>query len=277
MTFEAYELSDEQGAPAYLYEFTRQATKYLYSGTGDNVTVGGATYLALAITNNGFTKSGSAQTDALSIDLDIDSQLSRLVNQFPPSDSIGVRIRKVHINPETGEVSDAPLIWVGTIVGYRRKNAATRTLTCNSISVALTRGSLRLTYQKNCPHMLYDSQCRVNKEAFAVPVAALTVVSGTHIFAPETLTKDEGWFDGGFIEWEVQPNVYERRGLEMSDGQMIRIFGTTAGMVDGMQATLYPGCSRTIQVCNDKFANKDNYGGFPHLPGRSPFDGNPVF
>jgi hypothetical protein len=44
-----------------------------------------------------------------------------------------------------------------------------------------------------------------------------------------------------------------------------------------MIVAAYPGCPRTIAVCDARFANHLRYGGVPHLPGKSPFDGDPVF
>ena len=44
----------------------------------------------------------------------------------------------------------------------------------------------------------------------------------------------------------------------------------------GSEITLYPSCDRTTTGCN-LFDNLPNYGGFPHLPGKSPFDGSQVF
>jgi hypothetical protein len=39
----------------------------------------------------------------------------------------------------------------------------------------------------------------------------------------------------------------------------------------------YPGCRQTFSDCSDYFNNGDNYGGDLWLPGRNPYDGNPVW
>lgn len=277
MTYDDYENSNQEGAPIFLYEFIRQTTTYRYASCDKDITIGGATYVRVAVKNSGFSKSGNVSTDTLQVEIDIDSAIARLFSLYPPSDSVTLRVRKLHRNPDTGEVTAAPVIWAGTVTGHQRKNSATRVLLCNTVFADLRRGSLRLTWQRNCPHMLYDGQCKVNKEMYRVNVASVNVIDGVRIGAPEIEAFENGYFDGGFIEWEIQAGVTERRGIEATEFPLLVIFGTTSGMSGGMSARIYPGCARTINVCNDKFNNVPNYGGIPHLPGRSPFDGNPVF
>jgi hypothetical protein len=53
--------------------------------------------------------------------------------------------------------------------------------------------------------------------------------------------------------------------------------GLPTQMEVGNTISAFPGCRRTIDDCVNKFNNLDNFGGFPHSPGRNPFDGQPVF
>lgn len=56
----------------------------------------------------------------------------------------------------------------------------------------------------------------------------------------------------------------------------IQAFGDTSEIHPGMIIAVYPGCQRTMVAC-ETFSNLDNYGGFPSMPGKSPFDGTPFF
>ena len=67
-----------------------------------------------------------------------------------------------------------------------------------------------------------------------------------------------------------------RRGIESQNGNNFQVLGSTDGLEVGTAVTLYPGCPRNTTACK-LFNNLPNYGGFPHLPGKSPFDGSPVF
>ena len=55
------------------------------------------------------------------------------------------------------------------------------------------------------------------------------------------------------------------------------LLGGSYSLLVGTSVYGYIGCQRTAQYCNDVVGNLDNYGGFEQMPGRSPFDGNPVF
>jgi len=39
----------------------------------------------------------------------------------------------------------------------------------------------------------------------------------------------------------------------------------------------FPGCDKSIGICQAKFNNHQNYGGFPHTPTKNPFDGTPIY
>jgi uncharacterized phage protein (TIGR02218 family) len=277
MDFDTEELSTEDGRPVFLWEFQRQNVFYRYTNMDAPITVAGVDFEAVPISDNGFTKSGEADGDTYEVTLPNTTGIALLFNGTPPTDAISVRVRQVHRDPSSGELSNAPILWVGTISGYRNTDMNMRTILCDTLSITFSRGGLRLSYGSQCPHMLYDSQCRVNKEAYRVPVANITVVNGRQLSAPEVLAHDPGWFDGGFIEWILPNGVIERRGLEASLGNVLDVFGTTDNIIHLQPAVLYPGCNRTMGQCIDKFENVLNFGGFPYLPGKSPFDGTPVF
>lgn len=85
-------------------------------------------------------------------------------------------------------------------------------------------------------------------------------------------------FAGGFIEWESEPGVLERTGIEdASVPGAVSVFGSTRGMENGSNFVAYPGCDRTALVCDVRFANLLNFGGVNHLQGKSPFSFSPVF
>lgn len=80
---------------------------------------------------------------------------------------------------------------------------------------------------------------------------------------------------GGFVLWYVDGEP-ERRGIKSSGENVLGLLAGTAGLSAGETVWVYPGCPGTISVCQ-QFENTDNYGGILHLPGKSPFDGNPIF
>jgi uncharacterized phage protein (TIGR02218 family) len=100
---------------------------------------------------------------------------------------------------------------------------------------------------------------------------------GSIVTASEFASFADGWFTGGFIEFVTPQGFLETRMINRHLGASIRLLTPVLGMLAGDPVVAYPGCRRTVRDCIDKFNNYENYGGFPHIPGRSPYDGNPVF
>ncbi len=123
---------------------------------------------------------------------------------------------------------------------------------------------------------MYDTDCTVDPTAFRVEATLLTITGAT----VESATfdgYDDGYFDGGYVEWDIGGGEQERRGIETHVGSVLTLLGGTDGIATGLAVRTYPGCDGTDTTCNDKFDNIENSGGHPHLQGSSPFDGNPVF
>ena len=45
-----------------------------------------------------------------------------------------------------------------------------------------------------------------------------------------------------------------------------------APLTPGETVSLYPGCDHTLQTCHGRFNNAENFGGFPWIPRRNPFN-----
>lgn len=271
MAFNNIEISNDDGKPIALYEFARVGKVWRYTTADQNIIFGNVTYLAVPGSDNGITQSGDSDTDTLQITLPYDADVCKQYERTPTSDEVRVIIRRMHF-----EDDEAPVIWVGSVTGYSRPDIVSRVFSCNTLSISFTMGGLRLAWGRNCPHMLYDRNCTIDKALFAVPTTAviadaqtLTIVDGANF--------PDDYFSGGFAEWEIEPGVFERRGITSHLATQFILFGTSDWFTSGGNIVLYPGCNRIIQTCNDKFNNLPNYGGFANLPGKSPFDGNPVF
>jgi hypothetical protein len=130
-----------------------------------------------------------------------------------------------------------------------------------------------------CPHVLYGVGCNNDdsnpKSAHAYPYE-IDDVTGTNFTVVGYTAPVEGTFSGGFVEWTREDGSSEQLGIERQDGNDFAVLGSTIGLSTGQTVTLYPGCARDTATCK-RFDNLPNYGGFPHLPGKSPFDGSPVF
>lgn len=271
MAYDVVEVSRQDGAPIYLYEFRLYDKYWRYCSADVAVSAGGHLWSQMEVADDGVKQTGEAQVDALTITLPTSNPIVGLFAATPPSGSVLVTIRRMHYGAD-GLV----VCYVGEVSSVNIASPQTASVTCATISASLARTGLRESWSRGCPHALYDSQCRVNKNNVKVKATIATVGTGALTVTGIDAYPD-GWFDGGYMEWADAVRGYERRGIESQTGSALVLFGTADGIGSGAQVFLYPGCPRTTAACKAKFNNLDNYGGCPGLPNRSPFDGNPVF
>lgn len=291
MPVNTYEQSAFSGRPIELYEFLRESGGvehfWLYNGSDRDIIYAGETFKHIPIKRDTIRLSGEAASTNLMITMPIAEdfcQQFRLAGTVP-SDTVWVRVRRVHageINDLDGNaptvVNDALVVWVGTVNGITQIDEVEAKITCAMLAASFRRGGLRYGYQRSCPHVLYaPNTCKVDKALYQTEAVA-SAIDGSVIAAPELAAEASGWFNGGFIEYAMASSgIIERRMIVSHVGDTITIMGLPVGLeVDGAFSA-YPGCERTIDVCVAKFDNLENYGGFPHTPGRNPFDGQPVF
>jgi uncharacterized phage protein (TIGR02218 family) len=271
MTFAAIETSNDDGRPIYLYSFTLGAANWRYTSADADINVDGYQWKAVPISDDGVKITGDAATDNLTITTPNTIAPVQMFFGAPPSQTIMVRIFHYH----EGDTQSV-LGYMGELLQVNQPQPGTATIICGTISASMQRDGLRLAWQRNCPYALYDElNCKVSKAAFGQQVVVADVVGSTAYF--QGMTGEDGKFDGGFIQWEHPSRGTEYLAIEQQIGTACAMFGVTDGLYYGLQVTAYPGCKRTLGDCKDKFNNLDNFGGVPDLPGKSPFDGDPVF
>lgn len=285
MAYGDYEVSNQDAKPIALYEFQYGNTYWRYCTDDEDRTIGGETWLAHAISDEGVTQGGSDQND-LQIITQSNNPVAALFRNAQPSGKVWLSVRRWHIGDPDDET---PLLWSGTVVNATLVDKATVQMACRSLGGSYDRQGLRLAWGRMCPHVLYSAfGCKVNKALHAYNYQVLTL-TGTNFTAglfdtadppapiPDSFSEPaEGSFTGGFVEFVRADGSLQRYGIELQTGNDFRVLGSTDGLAVGSDITIYPGCARNTTACK-LFNNLPNYGGFPHLPGKSPFDGSPVF
>lgn len=281
MTAAARDLSDFDGQPVTLYEFRRTTTPtntgvpytsyHRCTNADSDIVYGGNTYTAIAISDDGVRQRGDEVSDQLQVTLPADFYVPQLFIAAPPDDPVHLIIRRSHY----GE-TDAFIAWVGTVVSCRRDSDIQATLACHTADTAANRGGLRLTYQRACPHALYDTQCGADPGGFVL-AGTLSAVSGLTLTSTGFGAVGDGWLNGGWAEKVGADGHVVRRAITDHVGNVVTVLGTTYGFEVGDSVTAYAGCDRSADTCNVKFDNLRNFGGFPFMPSKSPFGGDPVF
>jgi uncharacterized phage protein (TIGR02218 family) len=154
--------------------------------------------------------------------------------------------------------------WKGRIAGTRAEGQQ-MLLECESVFTSMRRTGARARYQVQCRHALYGTACGVNKASYAV-AGTVSAVDDVLLTVTGADSEADGYFVGGMIEFD---GVF--RFIVGHTGTTIRLWRAMPGLAAASSVTLYPGCNRTLGVCNERFNNALNYGGFPWLPNTNPF------
>lgn len=277
MSFSSMEISNQDGIPIHFYELRWGNSAWFYNSSDRDLelTINGTTetYLAVPISDEGITTGGSNPSE-LRLNLPDDLPVVTLFRGTPPSENVRVVVLRMHAgDPE------ATVFFAGKVANVKRNGRGLATLFC-SIGKQ-RRGGLRLTWSRACPHILYDAQCRAPQADFShdAVVEAVTGNGFTLAAAPTlagALQATAGFFDGGIVAWDADGlGTIEQRAIERGlSATEFLIFGRADGLTVGQIITMFPGCNRLTQTCQDKFNNLVNYGGIPQMPGESPYGRN---
>lgn len=271
MTYNTFEISNNAGRPIALYHFQYGNSSWRYCTADEDQTVGANVWLAHVIADEGVTQGGSDQND-LQVVVQANNPVAALFRNSRPSGKIWLSVRRWHIGDPDNET---PLLWTGTVISSSLEDEATVRMACRSLGGSYDRQGLRLPWGRMCPHVLYGIGCRVDKAAHAY-ARVIATLNGTSFTCVTHAEPAEGTFSGGFVELTRGDGSFARYGIESQNGNDFQVLGSTSGLSVADAVTIYPGCARDTTTCK-LFDNLPNYGGFPHLPGKSPFDGSPVF
>lgn len=271
MTYDATEKSYQSGAPIELYEYARgTGEKWYYTSADQDVTVTTTTYKAYTIRRNSIEATPEAARNALQLTVARDFPIADMYRVAPPTDVITLTVKRYHEGD--GNVS---VIWMGRVLNVEWADSEA-TINHEPVSSSFARPGLRRLYSRVCPHVLYSTACGVAKATKKV-TGAIDSVSGVTLSISECAAFADGYFAGGFIEWTNGAGNIERRFITNHAGAAITLSMAFNGIGVGTSVDVYPGCDHTVSTCKNKFANLLNYGGFPHIPTKNPFDGTPIF
>lgn len=271
MAFLDIETSREDGRPIYLYEFSIGARTWRYTSADETLTAGGLSYQAVAISDDGPRQSGESAADVLKINAPSRVGPAQLWMTGAPSAEISVAIQVKHEGSP-----DVVTIYAGFIQSINYPIPGQCVITCETLSASMRRQGLRLGYQRACPYATYDPlTCKVDKAIWSVDVVVVSIEGFTAVISG-IADKADDYFDGGFMEWNHPVRGIEYLSIEEHTAGRFLLTGNVIDLFPGAAGKAYPVCRHTPESCLE-FDAYDNHGGFVDLPGKSPYDGDPVF
>ncbi len=277
MSFNEYEQSIEDGRPVVFYSFTLGNVTWRYTSADENLSVGGHEWVAAAISDDGSKQTGETVNDITTIEAPNWIGPATVFMSGAPSKNVQVGIFTKH----EGD-SELTVTYLGEITQINYPMPGRCRIACETLASTMEREGLRFGWQRTCTYSLYDPlNCKVDKAAWGVTFTVLSIDAFT-LTVDLATTRATDHFNGGFIEWahpirgsEFLP-IDEHTQLTGTPNARMVLFSDPGDLFVGATGTAYPGCNFTPANCQ-AFGNYDNYGGVPDMPGKSPFDGDPVF
>lgn len=270
MSYTEFSHSISKAQQVNLYQFIRGDNEkvYRFCDADQDIVLNGERYVRAAISD-----SGRQDGENVMLTIAHTNPIAKLYRGLPPSQTIKVIIMRLHIGDTSNE---ARVVWIGTIIEAKRPNIATTQLVSASLSNTMECAGLRLTWGRNCPYTLYDYDCKVNPKNFVIAGLTIKALTGTTITVDFPQDLPQGWFNAGFIEW-FDDGVREVRAVTVHQNNQLTLMGGTQNLSVGTSIKVYPGCDGQASTCLKKFNNMLNFGGIPHMPNKSPYDGSRVF
>lgn len=164
------------------------------------------------------------------------------------------------------------LISAGTI-GEVRRNGPAFEAEVRGLAHELDQTQGRV-FQFACDADLGDSRCGVDAESTAWSQTALVIATdgARTIKAAAMAEREPGFFSRGLATFTSGDNAGRSmevlRHLSEFGLERLDLFQPMSASINvGDTFTLSAGCDKRYATCRDKFSNRDNFRGFPHMPG----------
>jgi hypothetical protein len=277
--------SHEDGQPEELFLFTNAEESFAYTDGPLPITAGAHTYSPTPIARTNIDLRDVESNRNLTVKVPIDNAFAlRYVVTVPASIDSFQLFRQHSTDTPTPGIKQ---YFFGKVTGVKFKGNEALIDVKNFGSI-LERLVPQQTSRNACNHILYDAKCAVSDTSFkitgdvtAISTDGLTVtldtgantVPDTGLALSAQLTDDANFFIGGFIR---RGGIEHRMVRDMTDlggnvAEVVVLFPLQTISV-GTTLEMFAGCDHQFPTCTDKFVNTPNYGGFPFVPLKNPFD-----
>ena len=268
MSLDSQEGSAHEAAPVELYVFSRGPQTWRYTSADydfDPVPLFfpyplDDLFTSQAIKRGAIGQGAEQSKSALKLTCGLDLPLLDEFRSVPDFGVIALTVIRMHL---TDSDQGQGVLFSGRVQAaqFEQEHAI---LHCEPITVSLKRNGLRRLYSKKCTHVLYGEECGV----VPVPIQA---------FVREANRTSIGLFTAPLVPGELAGGI-----LQNLDGsQRAMIVANEADSLTliyplplsvGQELLLFKGCDHTTQTCVARFNNLPNFGGFPFIPDKNPFD-----
>ena len=159
-------------------------------------------------------------------------------------------------------------IWSGRLSEVMRRSAGF-TAELVSLKADLERLVGRV-YARTCDADVGDARCGVDLDdpAFRGEGFVTEVMEPKRVRVSGLASFDDGWFAGGVLAWTGGNNAGATARIIRHVSDEIELASAPRLTIEaGDEFAVTAGCDKSFTTCGGKFSNRDNFRGFPHMPG----------
>jgi uncharacterized phage protein (TIGR02218 family) len=261
MSYSLRETSAHEAQPIELYHFTQGAESWRYTSSEMEYLHNSALYQPITIKRTAPEISQERGASGITVTVPRDNKVAGLFRVFVPRSTIGLTIYRLH-----GGDDELVTFWQGRVRAVNWQGSEAQ-IACEPLTAMLQREGPRLVYQSQCNHMLYSQFCTVVSEQYKQIITVIGI-GGNQITATELSAKPDDWYPTGFLSRDG----LDFRMITEHRGDTVSILLPFEDLKVGDRLFAYAGCDRSIQTCQKKFDNHINFGGFPYIPTKNPFE-----
>lgn len=263
--------------PIELYKFSHEYTDYRYTSYDTDVVYLSEVYTSIAIGRSNIELKNELSKATLEVNIDL--------HQGAPKVWLsGYQEKVISLTVFQQTASGTNVIWKGRVVSINPQPAFFK-ITLESIFTSLRRPGLRARFQRNCRHVLYSPECGANMDYSKITVLVTAMDSRrTTLTLTNIITYPEGPFS------DQEPNKFFT-GMLLYNGIYRTVIGqSTTGVTltkpitdlfnalqnSSVYVTIYFGCDKSREVCQNRFSRIQSNGSFPYIPSKNPFNGSSI-
>jgi uncharacterized phage protein (TIGR02218 family) len=263
--------------PYHLYLFQRGTAQYQFASTAEPITktISGAdssTWTPLAISHDRITDSDQAARSEMKLTAPLSSQIAQDAVGNLGFDPLSIRIYRGDSNTE-----EVVSLFKGRVLSANPQDDGLCLFSCMTEMAALQRKGLAAVIQRPCRHVHYGRGCNLVLSEWQVelPVASISA-SGRTVTITGANAQPNGYYQLGTIEWGGRFEM-----MLTHSGNVVSLVNAIPGLAAAVAAgttnvKIAPGCPLSRAVCDGRFGNIANFGGFPFISDNI-FDGRQLF
>lgn len=267
MSLDAQESSIESGQPIEFYVFTFGVDIIRLTSNNSNITFSGVSYTATQIKRSSLQASTEDAINRLTVNMPLDNTVVQRFIGNVPGTRATIQVLRGHRNDG---IEEAVLMFDGFITNVEMDGQLNAKIICKPQTAVFNRSGPLISYQGLCNHVLYDVRCKITRGAFTYTGLASAVV-GSVVTVNGLSVNGADWAVGGILQAPTAAPE-DRRLIVSQSGDDVTLLLPISFSILGSIVDVLAGCDHSLSICDSKFANVINYGGFPFVPTKNPFN-----